>query len=139
MSLLRRRRKVLIPGPVLVGFATLFDQSYGDPRTPRPYPKVTPSCVGGVLLPFPCPHCSAVRPAVIDPKTRVGYWDEERGFSWCPACGKRYVIKSKGTPLVGEIPAGATHAPALVERGDKTEVVGLLVAADGFDTLGASC
>jgi len=139
MALLRRRRKVLIPGPVLVGFSEFFDRSYGDPRTPRPYPKVTPSCVGGVLLPFPCPHCSAVRSAVIDPKTRLGYFDKERDFSWCPSCRGRYEIIPEGQPLIGALPAGATHAPALVERrGKKSEIVGL-IGADGLDTLGASC
>lgn len=136
MAIFRRSRRVLIPGPVLLGFATMFDQSYGDPKTPRPYPKVTPSCVGGVLLPFKCPHCSAVRSVVIDPKTRLGYRDTERGFSWCPACTKRYDICLEGTPLKKPLPAGATHAPALVERGDKTTVVGLLVD-DGFEVLGA--
>ena len=138
MALLRRRRKVLIPGPVLVGFSEFFDRSYGDPRTPRPYPKVTPSCVGGVLLPFPCPHCSAVRSAVIDPKKRLGYFDKERDFSWCPSCQGRYEIIPEGQPLIGTLPAGATHAPALVERGKKTELVGM-IGADGLDVLGASC
>jgi len=135
--LTRRRHKVLIPGPVLVGFSEFFDRSYGDPRTPRPYPKVTPSCVGGVLLPFPCPHCSAAHSAVIDPKTRLGYFDKERDFSWCPSCQGRYEIIPEGQPLIGALPAGATHAPALVERrGKKTELVGM-IGADGLDSLGA--
>lgn len=136
MAILRRRRKVLIPGPVLIGFAEMFDKSYGDPLTPLPLPKVIPSTVGGVLLPFPCPHCGAVRSAVIDPKTRLGYRDNERGFSWCPACTKRYDICLEGKPLEKPLPAGATHAPALVERGGETSVVGLFVD-DGLDVLGA--
>lgn len=135
MALVRRRRRVLIPGPILVGFSELFDQAHGDPKTPLPLPKVIPSRIGSVLLPFSCPHCSAVRSAVIDPKTRLGYHDKERGFSWCPACQKRYVICPEGTPLTSALPKGATHAPALVERGGKTEVVGLL-AEDGLDVLG---
>jgi hypothetical protein len=130
-----RRRKLLLPGPVLIGFSEFFDRAWGDPLTERPYPKVTPSCVGGVLLPFACPHCGVVKSAVIDPKTRLGYWDQDRDFSWCPACQKRYVIESKGTPLKSALPAGATHAPALVERVGKTEVVGLL--EDGLHVLGA--
>ena len=120
-----RKRKVLLPGPVLLGFGEIFDRSYGDPRTKKPYMRVTPSTVGGVLLPFECPHCGEVRAAVIDRKTRLGYADKERGFSWCPACQGRYVIKPEGTPLIGELPAGAAHAPALIERGGKREVIGL--------------
>jgi hypothetical protein len=131
----RRRRKLLIPGPVLVGFSALFDQAHGDPRTPRPYVKVTPTAIGGMLVPFPCPHCGAVRSAVIDPKTRLGYHDKERDFSWCPACRKRYVINPKGAALVGALPPGATHAPALVERAGISEVIGL-IENNALDELG---
>ena len=131
-----RGRRVLLPGSVLVGFAGAFDKAYGDPRTPRPYPKVTPSQVGGVLLPFECPHCSAVRSAVIDPRTRLGYYDKERGFSWCPACDKRYVIESKGQPLKKPLLPDAMHAPALVERDGAASFVGL-AKRDGLDSLGA--
>ena len=133
----RRKRKIRLPGKPLIGFSSLFDASEGDPRTKRPYPKVTPSCIGGVLIPFMCPHCTAVRSAVIDPKTRLGYYDKEREFSWCPACRGRYVIDPKGTPLEDALPAGATHAPALVERGEVTEVVGV-IEDRGLDMLGAA-
>lgn len=136
MAIVRRSRRILLPGPVLIGFADLFDRSYGDPRTSLPLVKVTPSCIGGVLLPFTCPHCGAVRSAVIDAKTRLGYYDKERGFSWCPTCRGRYIIQPKGRPLEKALPAGATHAPALVERGDTAELVGL-ATADGLDMLGA--
>lgn len=135
MSFLRHRRKVLLPGPVLIGFSEMFDRSYGDPKTPRPYVKIMPSCVGGVLLPFPCPHCGEVRSAVIDPKKRLGYYDRERSFSWCPSCRKRYVIEPKGQPLTEPLSIGATHAPALVKRGEKTELIGL-PSPDGLDVLG---
>jgi hypothetical protein len=131
-----RRRRVLIPGPVLIGFAELFDRAHGDPRTERPYARVTPSCVGSSLLPFPCPYCGAVRPELVDRKKWVNYHDRERGFSWCPSCLKRFVIDYKGTPLKKSLPAGAIAAPALVERDGKTTVVGLL-ATDGLDALGA--
>ena len=103
----------------------IFDRAHGSPKTPRPYPNVTPSTMCGVLLPFPCPHCGEVRASVIDRKTRLGYYDSQRKFSWCPACDGRYVIEPEGTPLIGELPAGATHAPALVTRGEKREVIGL--------------
>ncbi len=136
MSLFRRRRRLLIPGPVLIGFGQVFDQSYGDPRTKLPYPRVTPSCIGAVLLPYPCPHCKAVRSQVIDPKTRLGYYDAERKFSWCPSCRGRYVVNPKGTPLTKSLPPGVDHAPALVERGGKSEVIGLLTG-HGLDSLGA--
>lgn len=129
-----RRRRVLIPGPVLIGFNTLFDRSFGDPKSK--IVKVTPSAIGDVLLPFACPHCNEVRSAVIDKKTRLGYYDEERKFSWCPACRGRYVINGKGTDLIGAIEPGATHAPALVERDGK--VTTLQILNDGFTLLGAS-
>ncbi len=132
----RRRRRLLIPGPVLVGFADVFDNAHGSARTPRPYPRVTPSRMGSVLLPFQCPHCGEVKSAVVDPKTRNGYRDAERNFSWCPSCHLRYVIIIQGMPLTESIPAGATHAPALVERSGRAEVVGKF-ADDGLDILGA--
>lgn len=125
------RRRTLISGPVLIGFAELFDRSYGDPRTPRPYPRVTPARIGNSLLPFPCPHCGAVQPAVIDPQTRKGYWDRERKHSWCPSCLGRYDINQKGAPLSKPIEIGATSAPAIVERGGKTEIL-----AESVDSLG---
>ena len=132
-----RRRRWLINGPVLLGFADVFDASFGDPKTPRPYPRVTPSHVGGVLLPFPCPHCGAVRGEPVHKKKSEGYRDRERGFSWCPACRGRYVMNRDGLPLVDDLPAGAPAAPARVERNGKSEVVGLLTA-DGLNDLGAS-
>jgi hypothetical protein len=134
------RRHRLLPGRVLVGFGMLFERSYGNPGTPTQadgsYPKVTPTRLGALLLPFPCPHCEAVRPVVVHPRKRQGYQDAERGFSWCPACSGRYVLDAEGTPLASPLPAGATHAPALVERDGKATVVGG-PKADGLDDLGA--
>ena len=138
MALARRPRRILLSGPVLVGFGDVFDRSFGDPSTPRPYPRVTPSRVGGVLLPFPCPHCSAVRPVVVDRKKGAGYYDDERGFSWCPACRKRFVVDTKGMPLEHKLEPGATHAPARIERSGKVSVVGLLTSGDGLDVLGVT-
>ncbi len=137
MALFRRRRRYLIPGPVLIGFGEMFDRSYGDPKTPLPYVRVTPTKIGGVLLPFPCPHCDEVRSVVVDSKRKDHYRDSERGFSWCPACRKRYVINPEGQSLVGELPAGATHAPALVERCGERRMVGL-PKADGLNLLGVA-
>lgn len=106
----------LLSGPVMLGFATYFDGAFGDPSTPRPYAIVRPASVGGILLPFPCPHCEAVRAEAVDPLKRDGYADKDRGFSWCPACQGRYVLDLNGVPLAKSLPAGATHAPAQVDR-----------------------
>lgn len=116
-------RRKLLPGPALLGFADQFDGAYGDPKTPHPYPQVTPSSMSGILLPFPCPHCGQVRGEAVDPRTRAGYCDPERGFSFCPACCKRYVINWRGMPLAEALPAGAVSAPAKVERGGKGQVL----------------
>lgn len=129
------RRRKLLPGPVLIGFSELFDRSFGDPKTALPYPKVTPSKIGDVLLPFLCPHCGAVKSAVIDKKTRLGYFDKERQFSWCPGCRGRYVIDADGMPLEESLDPGATYAPALVERGDETTI--LRLDDNGLNTLGS--
>jgi len=131
-----RRRRWLISGPVLLGFASVFDAAYGNPKTPRPYPRVTPSHVGGVLLPFPCPHCGAVRKEPVDRKKADGYRDKERGFAWCPACRGRYVMNRDGVALVGALPKGADAAPAFVERDGARDVLALRVE-DGLDVLGA--
>lgn len=121
----------------MIGFSEVFDAAYGNPNTPRPYPRVTPSCVGAALLPFPCPHCGAVRCEPIHPKKSEGYRDRERGFSWCPSCDGRYVLNRAGAPLVGTLPRGALHAPAVVERGGKRIVVGLH-EEDGLTLMGVA-
>jgi len=132
-----RRKRILIPGPVLVGFSELFDEAHGRSNTPRPYPKVTPSKIGDVLLPFSCPHCHQVRSAVVDRRTRLGYRDADRDFSWCPACRGRYVINPEGTPLVKALPAGAIGAPALVEHKGKTKILNVQPES-GLDVLGVA-
>ena len=109
-----RRRRHLITGPVLIGFAELFDAAHGDPETPRPYVTVAPASVGRVLLPFPCPRCGKACCDAVDPKRRGGYRDAERDFSWCPACGFRYHLDVAGVPLASVLPAGASSAPAKV-------------------------
>ena len=122
-----------IHGPVLVGFDLLFDRSYGDPSTPRPYPRVTPTAIGGKLIPFPCPHCGAVRPALLHDKRGPGYTDHDRGFSWCPACGGRFVLDRRGRALARKLAVGAEWAPALVERkGESPRLVG---GHDPFESL----
>lgn len=125
-----------IPGPVLVGFAEMFDRAYGDPRTPRPYPKVTPTRIGSTLLPFPCPHCGEAQAEPVDRKRRENYTDPERGFSWCFSCTKRFVVNPDGVPLADALPAGATAAPALVDRGEGDEEL-KPAEPSGLDLLGA--
>lgn len=133
-TLLRRR---LIPGPVLIGFNELFEQSFGDPTTPTPYLKVKPAKVGGALLPFPCVHCGEVRAELVHPHKHRGYRDPSRGFSWCPACKKRFIIDYNGAPLSDSVPAGSDSAPALVEDGNGKIAV-VEAPKDGLNTLGAA-
>jgi len=129
-------RRVLLRGPVLVGFNELFDAAHGDPSTPAPYVKVKPARVGDTLLPFACPHCEAVRPEMVSPKTSIGYWDRLRRFSWCPRCRKRYILDGRGAPLATKLEIGATSAPAIVECGGKTSIVGGKKTVDGLKLLG---
>jgi hypothetical protein len=103
----------ILQGPVLVGFDELFDRAYGDPETPRPYAKITPTRLGKTLLPFACPSCDGI----VDTSTIDKHTDKRRGFSWCPHCRKRYVLNDKGV-------VGVICAPARVEIGGKCFVVG---------------
>jgi hypothetical protein len=102
----------------LVGFAQIFDSTYGDANTPWPYLVVTPSAVGSAILPFHCPHCGTVCDELVDPNKREHYYDKLRKFSWCPCpdCRGRFFVDRKGTPLATALPAGATVAPSKVER-----------------------
>lgn len=126
-------RRVLLRGPVLIGFNELFDRAWGEPTT-TPLVTVKPARIGDALLPFACPHCNAVHPEMVKPKTSVGYWDKERGFSWCPSCRKRYVLDGRGAPLADKLEVGATHAPAVLECDGK--VVIDVRPADGLQLLG---
>ena len=125
--------RLLIQGSVLVGFAEFFDKAWGDPKTPRPYPKVTPARIGASLLPFACPHCGAESEDAVN-KRRDGYRDPQRGFSWCPVCSLRYIVVYEGAPLVDKLEPGAKSAPALVDRGDGPKL--LRVADSGLNDLG---
>lgn len=130
-----RRRRRLIHGTPLVGFLEAFEESCGRP-TPN-MPIITPSRVGGVLLPFACPHCGAVRSETVDRGKRKQYTDKERGFSFCPVCLGRYIVNLEGMPLAEALPAGATSAPARIERGGKVEVLDG-AKESGLDLLGAA-
>jgi hypothetical protein len=112
------KRLRLIDGPVLLGFAELFDRSFGDPTTPRPYATIAPATVGKVLLPFPCPRCTSVQG--VCPPDRAAYSDPNRGFSFCSSCGLRYVLDEKGAPLETPIEPGAKSAPPTITKAGKT-------------------
>lgn len=113
---MKRKKKTkphrkLLSGSVLLGFAEVFDESFGDPKTPKPYLLVTPSAVGRILLPFPCPRCNEASCDSVDPRTRDKFRDAERGFSWCPKCSYRFVLDLRGAPLASTLEPGAQSAP----------------------------
>jgi hypothetical protein len=118
-----------------VGFFDLFAEASGREEI-GPYVKVKPTCIGGVLIPFQCPFCGTVQRTAVDKKKWTDYADE-RGFSWCPSCRKRYVLDGKGAPPAEEIAVGATHAPAIVELGGKVAVIGGRKHTNGLKLLGA--
>lgn len=128
------RRRKLISGVPLLGFAEAFDGASGDPTTMKPYPRVTPSRVGAALLPFQCPHCGAVRNELVKPASREYYHDQSRGFYWCPACRKRFELNLDGVPLPEDLPAGALFAPSQVDRGG--DMSWMLSSEEGFHLLG---
>ena len=117
-------RTRLLPGPAVCGFWGLFDADYGDPSTPRPYPRVTPSALGGVTLPFRCPHCKRIRADFADGAEREKYHDARDGHGnyWCPDCGGRFDLALPGAPLAAALPAGSVVAPSRVERAGRLEV-----------------
>lgn len=124
--------RLLLKGPVLVGFDELFDAAYGDPNTPRPYAKIAPTRIGKVLLPFACPSCEGV----IHSSTIDKHTDLQRRFSWCPHCRKRYVLDAKGIK-------GDVCAPAQVEVGGKKFIVSPkkfkgVIGCDDYNLLGAT-
>lgn len=130
------QRRRLLPGPVLMGFATLFDAAWGNPCPPGGIPAVTPTIVGGAALPFPCPHCgAAVLQAAGASSMRRAYHDPVRGFSWCPACGGRYRIDAAGAPPGRAIEAGAAAAPCRVRLGGVSWILDMNSLADDLDFL----
>jgi len=137
MLAIKKKRRLLIPGPILVGFSEFFDNAYGSSKTPKDangdYPTVTPSRLGPVLLPFVCIYCESVQS--VEPRQVANYTDNERGFSWCPSCRGRYVLDTDGQPLEDEIPPGVNYAPATVERGNETTIVGR-ASRDALSLLG---
>lgn len=132
------RRRRLLGGPhVLLGFATLCDGAYGRPCPPAELPTVAPTCLGGVPLPFPCPHCGQVRKALVDPVEREEYYDKVRGFYWCPNCRGRYRLDTEGMPLPAPLQVGARSAPCRVTVGGASWILDMNSQADVLDFLEA--
>lgn len=115
-----------LDGPSLCGFHGAFEQDFGDPSTPEPYPIVKPAKVAGVLLPFACPHCERVFAEFADPKAKEHYHDTRRELNedgslkvqhnnyFCPGCQKRFRIDPEGRALSVPLPATAPVAPSVV-------------------------
>lgn len=129
----------LIGGAELCGFWGFFEASYGNPDTPKPYATVTPSKVGGALLPFPCPRCGECSQSLACPKLREHFHDTRRGQGhyFCPKCGERFYLDLQGIPLEVEVTPGMECAPARMTRGKVTRTIGIPVKANGLDVLGA--
>jgi hypothetical protein len=110
--------EIYIPGPTVCGFHGMFERDFGDDTTPKPYARVTPSRVGGALLPFHCPSCEAVVD-FSDPARREHHHDSRETASgkndnyWCPSCSHRFYLNTKGKPFKGTIDEHV--APAEVE------------------------
>lgn len=110
-----------LPGPTVCGFHGMFESDYGDPSSPKPYPRVTPSKVGSALLPFHCPCCDAVidfsdserREQFHDTRDDADDSGKPRDNYWCPCCGQRFLLNLKGKPFKGNIDEHV--APAEVE------------------------
>lgn len=144
------RRSTRIGGTRLAGFHGLFEEDFGDPATPTPYPRVTPSRVGDALLPFRCPACRTIVREFSDARDRECFHDPQRGFYFCPCpdCRSRFYFNEDGIPLPSALPAGATVAPCKVDRGGKAIIEGsggvlsIVLGAmagggyDGLDVLG---
>lgn len=131
-----RRRRPPLGGPfVLMGFATLCDGAYGRPCAPHKLPTVAPTALGGVLLPFPCPHCGKVCPEVLDKERQAAYRDPIRGHSWCPSCRGRYHLDVLGTELPRPLQPGAACAPCRVTVGGASWILDLQSEADDLDFL----
>lgn len=131
-------RRRLLPGPVLLGFAQLFDAAWGRPCPATEIPTVAPTRLGGQALPFPCPHCGAVRPRSKDPAARDDYRDPVRGFCWCPACLGRYRLDREGIALPAPLRPGAQAAPCRVTVGGVSWILDMNSEPDDLDFLEAT-
>lgn len=111
-----------LPGKPIIGFWGLFEADYGNPKTPTPYVRVTPSAEGRQLLPFRCPACKESLHEFCHPVSREHYHDTRkislnerlairRNNYWCPVCGFRFYLKLSGMPHTGgEYPASKVEA-----------------------------
>ena len=109
--------KTYLPGPVVCGFYDCFEADYGDPETPKPYARVTPSRVGKALLPFHCPSCGQVVDFT-DSERLAAYRDDRnkaRVNYFCPSCGARFYLNEAGREFSGSLDSDGA-APSVVER-----------------------
>lgn len=122
----KKRAETRLLGAPLAGFHGIFEENFGDPETPTPYPRVTPSRVGSALLSFKCPACRTIIHEFSDHEEREHYKDPQQGFFFCPCpdCRSRFYLNEEGMPLPAALPAGANVAPCRVERGGKVSMAG---------------
>ena len=104
----------LMPGRSPPGFWGLAEEDYGSSR--YPVLSVRPASVAGLAIPFPCPRCGEVTPALVDPACDKHYLDPRTGGRWCPACGQRLRVLPP-VPLAEQLAAGAQGASAEVVIG----------------------
>jgi hypothetical protein len=112
-----------LSGPSICGFFGLFEADYGDPSTPYPYCRVTPSRIGSALLPFKCPRCEKAVDFT-NPDTRECYHDtrkigtKQRNNYYCPCCGCRFFLNLSGMPFKGDLDVlgCATSAVETIEK-----------------------
>lgn len=123
--------QVYLSGPSIVGLYGMFEENWGDPSSPKPYPRVTPTRVGAALLPFRCPRCETTID-FSDPKRREHYHDTRRLGTgrrdnyFCPSCGMRFLLNDKGKQLEGKVSVDGA-APSTVET--------ITIGADGLLSL----
>jgi predicted RNA-binding Zn-ribbon protein involved in translation (DUF1610 family) len=103
-----------LPGPPIVGLWGMFERDRGNPSTPSPYCRITPSRLGTILLPFTCPNCSSSIDYSSE-RMREAHHDTRSGHGnyWCPTCGWRFYLNAKGIPYEGKV--SETVAPSIVE------------------------
>lgn len=106
-----------LPGTPVIGFHGLFEEDYGDPQTPKPYCRVTPSRSGSTLLPFSCPRCHSSID-FSDSKNREAHHDtrslngKRQNNHFCPHCGLRFYLNEKGKEYNGALSSGVAPSTA---------------------------
>lgn len=104
-----------LPGPPVAGFYGFFEADFGDPDSPTPYPRVTPTRICDAVLPFRCPRCKG-KIDFTSPERREHYHDTrpQHDNHHCPACGMRFFL-NPGQPWSGGKLDEKGCAPSTVE------------------------